>query len=69
MDVVRQIAEIPVNAHEKPLIPVSIIDSGEIGDVKHFILNDPFSKKNMEKIKDVNKYSSCLLYTSPSPRD
>ena len=57
MDIVRKIAEIPVNAHEKPLVPISIIDSGEIGDSKHFILNDPFNRENMKKIKEVNEHS------------
>ena len=56
MDVVWKIADLPVK-QERPTLPISIVDCGEIGDTKHFIRNDPFSKANMEKIKEVNKFS------------
>jgi hypothetical protein len=61
MDVVWKIADLPIGSNERPREPILIVDSGEIGDTKHFIRNDPFSKANMEKIKEVNKFSRLFF--------
>lgn len=61
MDVVWKIADLPINSSERPAEPIVIVDCGEIGDTKHFIRNDPFSRANMEKIKEVNKFSRLFF--------
>ena len=60
MEVVNRIADLPCS-RDKPTLPVNIVDCGEIGDTKYFIRNDPFSKENMEKIKEVNKYGRIFF--------
>jgi hypothetical protein len=60
IDVINKIADLPC-FREKPELPVNIIDCGEIGDTKYFIRNDPFSKENMEKIKEANKFSRLFF--------
>ena len=72
MEVVNKIADLPVDQRERPLVPVSFISCGEIGDTKDYILNDPFSKENIDKIKDVNKYNRLFFeeeenYKEPDP--
>lgn len=61
MDVVWKIADLPINSSERPVEQILIVDCGEIGDTKHFIRNDPFSRANMEKIKEVNKFSRLFF--------
>ena len=61
MNIVWEIADLPVDSQEHPAVPVSFINSGEVGDTKDFIRNDPFSKENMQKIKDVNKYNRLFF--------
>lgn len=61
MDVVWKLADLPISSSERPEEPIVIVDCGEIGDAKHFIRNDPFSKANMEKIKEANKFSRLFF--------
>jgi hypothetical protein len=61
IDIVWKIADLPIGSNERPIKPILIIDCGEIGDTKSFIRNDPFSKANMEKIKEVNKFSRLFF--------
>ncbi|KRX01818.1 Cyclophilin-like peptidyl-prolyl cis-trans isomerase domain [Pseudocohnilembus persalinus] len=51
MDVVRKMAKVPVDMNDKPKIPVEIINCDQIGDARHYIRNDPFSKDNQLIIK------------------
>ena len=43
------------------MLPVTITNCGELGDKTAFIRNDPFSKENMEKIKEANRFNRLYL--------
>ena len=45
MPVVREIGKVPVDIHDKPRIPVVIVDCGEVDDPRNF-LRVPFDSKN-----------------------
>ena len=51
-----------------PLYTSSSFDSSEVIDLLDNTWHD-FSDENFAPIHRLNKYQSCLLYTSPSPRD
>ncbi|EGR34047.1 peptidylprolyl isomerase roc1, putative [Ichthyophthirius multifiliis] len=51
MDVVRQIAKVPVDINERPKLPVVIKQCGQIGDKRAFLKEDPFAKQKYEEIQ------------------
>lgn len=51
IEVLRQIAKVPVDKKDKPRVPVIIVGCGEIGDFKSFLTFDPFQKSAQEKIR------------------
>jgi cyclophilin family peptidyl-prolyl cis-trans isomerase len=44
IEVLRQIAKVPVDNKDKPRVPVVIVGCGEIGDFKNFLTFDPFQR-------------------------
>lgn len=59
--ILAKLENVKVNQRERPLRPVTIINCGELGDKTSFLRNDPFSKENMEKIKEANKFNRLYL--------
>jgi len=52
MDTVRKIAKAPVDMHDRPKIPIVIVDCGELNDFRNFLRYDPFhqlAKKELQK--------------------
>lgn len=51
MDIVRKMAKVPVNDRNKPKIPVTITDCGEVGDNRDFLtVSIQFLQKIFSKI-------------------
>ena len=59
--ILNRLETVRVDQRERPLRPITIINCGEIGDKTAFLRNDPFSKENMAKIKDANRYNRLYL--------
>lgn len=49
MKVIRKIAKVPVDMHDKPKIPITIVDCGEPNDNRSFLRYDPFQKSIVEE--------------------
>ena len=52
MEVVRRIAKVALDMNDSPRIPITIVDCGEIDDLKAFLKYDPFSKEVFDSIKE-----------------
>jgi cyclophilin family peptidyl-prolyl cis-trans isomerase len=51
IEVLRQIAKVPVDGRDQPRVPVVVVGCGEVGDFKSFLTFDPFQKSAEDKIR------------------
>ncbi|KAL4438066.1 hypothetical protein ABPG74_016845 [Tetrahymena malaccensis] len=69
MDIVRQIAKVPVDLNDKPKIPVLIRQCGEVGDKRAFLRDDPFSKQSYEEIQQRKAQAEELRRQGVDPEE
>lgn len=65
MEIVRRIGKTTVDSTNRPKLPVTITDCGEVDDTKDFLRFDPFKAEELLKLKENNRRNVLAFEEKP----